>query len=146
MQLRLYLMYNRSRKILWSNVVLYCVEIVVWLVVNFELVRQQPRMPAPRNRAIASHPPADLRIPHYVNGSCYHLIDSRATAGAWVPSASHPASRRGSSCRTALVFESWMALQAGYRIWREPQLRGPSILASLVRDSFWYYLLCVPPS
>ncbi|KZV89875.1 hypothetical protein EXIGLDRAFT_771324 [Exidia glandulosa HHB12029] len=116
LQLRLYLMYNRDRKLMWINIVLYTIQIVVWLVVLNVLTRNEPQFSG------------GLRIPPYVMGSCYHIIDSERTAIGWLPS---------------LIFELWMMLQAVYRVWREPKLRGPSILASLVRDSVLYFGMMV---
>ncbi|EJD38876.1 hypothetical protein AURDEDRAFT_172029 [Auricularia subglabra TFB-10046 SS5] len=70
LQLRLYFMYNRSKRILWMNAVLFVAQIIAWFLLLFRFVIESP----------------PIRIPPNLIGSCYRMIDSRTTAAGWLPS------------------------------------------------------------
>ncbi|EJD45488.1 hypothetical protein AURDEDRAFT_114098 [Auricularia subglabra TFB-10046 SS5] len=115
LQLRIYLMYHRSKALLWINAMLTVIEVGLTLFIYFQMAPRIQRLPSPETGA----------------GSCVsHEIDPRGFAYCFI----YP-----------MLFECYLAALAVYKSWQTrrglPDFGADDLLSILIRDSIIYFVL-----
>lgn len=115
LQHRIYLMYHRSKVLLWINAMLTVIEVGLTLFIYFQMAPRIQRFPD-----AATAP-----------GSCVtHEIDPRGFAYCFI----YP-----------MLFECYLATLAAYKSWQTrrglPDFGAEDLLSVLIRDSIIYFVL-----